>query len=77
MTFIDADAVCIAAEQEAVCTECWEGVRQASTIFSKLAQLLSGHQLHAAAALAAASGNVRLATQIAQVRAYATIRRMR
>ncbi|KAK9831684.1 hypothetical protein WJX74_006108 [Apatococcus lobatus] len=52
--------------QEAVCVECREGLRHAPSIFSKLAQLLSGHQLHAATALAAASGNVRLATQISQ-----------
>ena len=39
-------------------SESRKGVQRASTIFSKLAQLLSGHQLHAATALAAASGNI-------------------
>lgn len=67
-----AEAPCPDAVQEAVCMECRQGVRQASSIFSKMAQLLSGHQLHAATALAAASGNVRLATQIAQVNSNAT-----
>ncbi len=53
--------------QDAVCSESRQGVKAARTVFSKIAQLLSGHQLRAAIALAAASGNIRLATQISQV----------
>lgn len=43
------------------------GGSSGSEVAARLLRLLSGHQLAGAAALAAATGNVRLATLLAQV----------